>query len=79
MTQTPKDADHGGALDIKPDDVLENISDEQLKTGRRPGSLKVPAEEVEEALRQRNEGSSTADDLDDEDQRGPYPPLRDQP
>lgn len=79
MTMKPDDADHGGPLDIKPENVVTDLSDEQLKTGRKPGSLREPRDEAQEALRQRNEGPSSSQELEDGDERGPYPPLRDQP
>jgi hypothetical protein len=79
MTGRHDEGKHGGGLDIKPEDVLTDLSDEQLKTGRKSGSLRVPPDEAAEALSQRNEGSSSPRELEDGEERGPYPPLRDQP
>lgn len=79
MTGTSDHADRGGALDIQPEDVLTNISDAHLKTGRKTGSLKVPLGEATDALSQRNEGSASAIDAEENEERGPNPPFREQP
>jgi hypothetical protein len=71
----------GGPLDITEKDVLQPLSDRQLKVGKdaelEPDEL-ARLDATAEISREKNDAYIVKSDLEDADERGPSPGLKDQ-
>lgn len=69
-------------LDIEADDVLGHISDSELKGGKPveldPDELTRP-DAVAETVRENRDAYVVETDLEDSDERGPTPDMKEQP
>lgn len=79
MEDKRKDDAH---LDIKADNVLGHISDSELKNRKQaeldPDELTRP-DAVAEAVRENRDTYIVRTDLEDSDERGPTPDIKEQP
>ncbi len=81
----PAQQDHkgvtGGPLDIQAGDVVQPLSDRELK-GKKTGELEpdelTRIKAAAELSREKNDAYLVKSDLEDDDQRGPTPGMKDQ-
>lgn len=82
MDKSDKRTTTGGALDIRPEHVTQNISDAELK-GRPDeadpeADAMPPLEGVREGLKQKSDSQVSKSDLEDADIRNSAPGTREQ-
>lgn len=71
----------GGPLDITEKDTLQNVSDAALK-GKKPEEIdpdeRAKLDAVAELSREKNDSYMVKSDLEDDDERGPSPGMKEQ-